>query len=301
MNFLELAKDRWSVRKFKPEQITEDELSKILEAGKYAPTAVNFQPQKIYILKSNLAMRRINSVCKCVFGAPMTILLKDIKELFEDAHLTKFEQKISQRLNEIDEEIRNLEIKKTAGLYLRNRILQGGDILAHYNEDIDSTQNDSMGLITVEYIPQGQLFYSRNVMEKYQNSEVSLERWIDITENCRERNLSIISPIIVTYYSNALDQYLMKDCDVEFGVMVEGEKIQEKESVRLFGGFEAVTKIHVGSYRNIMESHVHMIQWINKNDYEISGPISEEFIVSPVDIDNENEHITKIIIPVKKK
>ena len=227
--------------------------------------------------------------------------LKDIKELFEDAHLTKFEQKISQRLNEIDEEIKNLEIKKTAGLYLRNRILQGGDILAHYNEDIDSTQNDSMGLITVEYIPQGQLFYSRDVMEKYQNSEVSLERWIDITENCRERNLSIISPIIVTYYSNVLDQYLMKDCDVEFGVMVEGEKIQEKESVRLFGGFEAVTKIHVGSYGNIMESHVRMIQWINKNDYEISGPISEEFIVSPVDIDNENEHITKIIIPVKKK
>ena len=50
-----------------------------------------------------------------------------------------------------------------------------------------------------------------------------------------------------------------------------------------------------------MESHVRMIQWINKNDYEIAGPISEEFIVSPIDIDNEDEHITKIIIPVKKK
>lgn len=226
--------------------------------------------------------------------------LKDIKELFEDSHLTKFEQKITQRLNEIDEEIRSLEIKKTAGLYLRNRMLQGGDILAHYNEDFDSMKNDSMGLITVEHIPEGQLFYSRNVMEKYQNAEVSLERWIDITENCHKRNLSVASPIIVTYYNNALDQYLMKDCDVEFGVLVEGENIQKEDSIRLFGGFEAVTKIHVGSYRNIMESHVRMIQWINQNDYEISGPISEEFIVSPVDIDNEAEHITKIIIPVKK-
>ena len=72
---MELAKERWSVRKFKPEQITEEELDKILEAGKYAPTAVNFQPQKIYVLKSDLAMRRINSVCKCVFGAPMAILI----------------------------------------------------------------------------------------------------------------------------------------------------------------------------------------------------------------------------------
>lgn len=75
MNFLELAKDRWSVRKFKPEQITAEELNKILEAGKYAPTAVNFQPQKIYVLKSDLPMRRINSVCKCVFQAPMAILI----------------------------------------------------------------------------------------------------------------------------------------------------------------------------------------------------------------------------------
>ena len=72
---MELAKERWSVRKFKPEQITEEELDKILEAGKYAPTAVNFQPQTIYVLKSDLAMRRINSVCKCVFGAPMAILI----------------------------------------------------------------------------------------------------------------------------------------------------------------------------------------------------------------------------------
>lgn len=75
MDFLELVKDRWSVRKFKSDQIRQEELDQILEAGKYAPTAVNFQPQKIYILKSDLAMKKINSVCKCVFGAPMAILI----------------------------------------------------------------------------------------------------------------------------------------------------------------------------------------------------------------------------------
>lgn len=80
MNFLELAKTRWSVRKFKPQQIADEELEQILLAGKYAPTAVNYQPQKIYILKSRDAMEKINSVCKCVFGAPMAILIAYDKE-----------------------------------------------------------------------------------------------------------------------------------------------------------------------------------------------------------------------------
>lgn len=231
--------------------------------------------------------------------------LKNIKELFSDIHLKDFGEKINERLEEIDEEIRELETKKASALYLRNRIVKGGEILAHNDEDFDSAKGDSLGLINVEYIAKGTLYYSRSIMKKYQNEEVSLERWIDITENCQKNHLTVVSPIIVTYYDNALEQFLHKDCDVEFGVLVEknekNDQNQVKAQIRPFGGFEAVTKVHVGSYRNIMVSHVRIVQWINQNDYEIAGPISEEFIVSPIDIDNEDEHITKIIIPIKKK
>ena len=50
MNFFELSKDRFSVRKFKDKKIEQEKLDKILEIVKYAPTAVNYQPQKIYVL-----------------------------------------------------------------------------------------------------------------------------------------------------------------------------------------------------------------------------------------------------------
>lgn len=143
------------------------------------------------------------------------------------------------------------------------------------------------------------MIFSRNVMEKYENAEVSLDRWIEITDKCMDLKLSIQSPIIVTYYGEVLEQYLMKDCDVEFGVLVGDEKASG-EDFRTFGGFEAITKIHVGKYSEIIKSHVSMIQWMNQNGYELAGPVSEEFIISPVDIDNENEHITKIIMPVRK-
>lgn len=232
--------------------------------------------------------------------------LKNLKELFLDSHLKNLDDMIRERLDEIDEEIQELETKRTAAVFLRDRIRKGDEILSHYDEDFDSARGDSLGLINVEYIEKGTLYFRRGIMKKYRNEEVSLERWIDITESCQKRHLTVTSPIIVTYFDNVLDQYLGKDCDVEFGVLVEKDQRNyqdnvEKKCIRPFGGFDAVTKVHVGSYRNIMVSHVRMVQWINQNDYEIAGPISEEFIVSPVDIDNEDEHITKIIIPVKKR
>jgi len=41
MNFLELAKKRYSVRKYQEKTIEEEKLHKILEAGRIAPTGAN--------------------------------------------------------------------------------------------------------------------------------------------------------------------------------------------------------------------------------------------------------------------
>ena len=44
MDFLKLANSRYSVRKYKSIQVEEEKLLKVLEAGRVAPSAVNFQP-----------------------------------------------------------------------------------------------------------------------------------------------------------------------------------------------------------------------------------------------------------------
>ena len=59
MDFLELAKERYSCRRFS-ERIVEDEIiDKLLEAARLAPTAVNFQPQRIIVIKSSEAMLKL--------------------------------------------------------------------------------------------------------------------------------------------------------------------------------------------------------------------------------------------------
>lgn len=74
MDFLELATQRYSVRDFSDRPVEDEKLSKILEAAKVAPTAVNFQPQKLYVVKSKEGIEKLNAI-RPLFGAPMAIIV----------------------------------------------------------------------------------------------------------------------------------------------------------------------------------------------------------------------------------
>ncbi len=75
MGILDIIKDRYSVRKYDTRQIEQEKIDEILLAAKHAPTGKNFQPQKIYVLKSAEALEKINGVCPCIFGAPLVMLV----------------------------------------------------------------------------------------------------------------------------------------------------------------------------------------------------------------------------------
>jgi nitroreductase len=51
MDVLEVIKGRRSVRKYKQEPISDDQLNQILEAGRWAPSRGNSQPWKFVVLK----------------------------------------------------------------------------------------------------------------------------------------------------------------------------------------------------------------------------------------------------------
>ncbi|MBQ2945831.1 MAG: nitroreductase family protein [Clostridia bacterium] len=75
MDFLELAKARYSVRSFKPSQITDGELERILEAGRVSPSACNRQPFKVYVVKSEEKLKALKEVCICTFDAPQILVI----------------------------------------------------------------------------------------------------------------------------------------------------------------------------------------------------------------------------------
>ena len=58
-DFLDLANARYSVRSLCSKPIEQDKLDKIIAAGLTAPTAVNFQPFRIWVIKSAEAKKKL--------------------------------------------------------------------------------------------------------------------------------------------------------------------------------------------------------------------------------------------------
>ena len=73
--FLRFARERYSVRDFSDKPVEQYKIDSILTAAQIAPTAVNYQPQMIYVLKSEEAIKKINLLCRCIYGAPLVFLI----------------------------------------------------------------------------------------------------------------------------------------------------------------------------------------------------------------------------------
>lgn len=58
---------RRSVRKFKREQISDEDLQVILEAGKFAPSAMNQQSWHFTVIQNKELLQKINQACKFAF------------------------------------------------------------------------------------------------------------------------------------------------------------------------------------------------------------------------------------------
>ncbi len=76
MNFIELAKQRYSSRKYKSEPVEEEKLKTVLEAGRIAPSAANYQPWIFIVVKGN----NIENLRSCYtrdwfITAPMYVVL----------------------------------------------------------------------------------------------------------------------------------------------------------------------------------------------------------------------------------
>lgn len=75
MDFLELVKKRYSVRKFSEKKVEVEKIDLILEAGRFAPTACNFQPQRILVIDNSEGMEKLAKCTPYTFGAPLAMLV----------------------------------------------------------------------------------------------------------------------------------------------------------------------------------------------------------------------------------
>ena len=74
MDFIEIAKKRYSVRSYKDKKVEEEKLKKILEAAHVAPTAANLQPIRLLTVQSKEGLGKIGKGAN-LYGAPLAIIV----------------------------------------------------------------------------------------------------------------------------------------------------------------------------------------------------------------------------------
>lgn len=84
--FLDMAHERWSVRRFKDEQIRDEGMARILEAGRWAPSACNYQPWRVLVMQSEEAVGRVRQVTHWAFNATTVMFVcADMSESWKNA------------------------------------------------------------------------------------------------------------------------------------------------------------------------------------------------------------------------
>ncbi|NLA96011.1 MAG: nitroreductase [Clostridiaceae bacterium] len=80
MDFKQLASDRYSCRKLSDRKVDEKIIRHLLEVQRLAPTACNNQPQRIYVLEGDEAVRTIAKATHYIFGAKLFFVVCYDKE-----------------------------------------------------------------------------------------------------------------------------------------------------------------------------------------------------------------------------
>ena len=74
MSFSQLVKQRYSVRKYASRPVEPEKLAAILEAGRLAPTAVNYQPQRILVVQGE-DLEKMKGCTLCLYGQPLVLVV----------------------------------------------------------------------------------------------------------------------------------------------------------------------------------------------------------------------------------
>ena len=75
MEYFTVIEKRFSCRKFQDKKIPKEVLNKVLEAGILAPTACNYQPERIIVVENNDTLLKLKDATRYTFDAKTLLVI----------------------------------------------------------------------------------------------------------------------------------------------------------------------------------------------------------------------------------
>lgn len=179
-------------------------------------------------------------------------------------------QKFENTLEQINSDILNLSQGKSIMSYLENI-------------DVQLVEVPKMYLLSIR----------KNVLE----CEFAEEYRIcfgKLFQEIEEKKLTETAPPMVLFHS---DEYSPFGLDTEFAIPIKEYVTGTRD---FCPGLCLKTVVH-GSYSQLSSVYTKQIEWAKKEGYENNNALYEVYITNPAEVSQENELITEVYFPVKKK
>lgn len=237
-----------------------------------------FSGYRYYSEKQILTANRIQALKAMGFG------LKEIGEILEEEeNYTQFQQKLTDKIEEKEQEIEKLQREI---MQMRNA-LSGARKEEEYLYDI-----------AVKTIPQKNIICLR---DKIRNFPEEGKLWAALNKICQEGRVEVVPQGMVAAIQHEInydDDYI--DVEVLLEVEKKGTDIGPAR-YRTLESCQVAAIAFEGQYTKFERMNFAMAKWVNKNHYEICGNPMNIYHISPKNEEDESKFITEICFPVKKK
>ena len=212
--------------------------------------------------------------------------LNEIKKIIElnESQETVLYMTLNQKKNEIEKQLQTYQkTLKQIEEDMRN-IKEGKSMMAFLdNIFVELTQVPSMNLLSIrKMVPQNEF------PREYQQCFTTLSQRIN------EDHLTMSAPPMVLFHG---DEFTSLGLDTEFAIPIKEIVIGTREFTP---GLCLKTTLH-GSYLELPSVYTKQREWVEQNGYENNGAVFEVYVNDPSMTTNENDLITEVYYPIRKR
>lgn len=157
----------------------------------------------------------------------------------------------------------------------------------------DNTEYD----IVIKKVESFKVISLRGVIPSYKDQNAL---WSELIKHIKRERAEISGYGMVLYHDGEKKRESI-DAEVVFPIkrsIKDNLRIKVKE---LDGIEHMATVVYKGPYFRVYKAYNAISKWIEENDYEIDGPVREVYIKGKGDTDDENEFVSEIQFPVKRR
>ena len=221
---------------------------------------------------------QLMEISKIISLRQIGLSIKDIKNILNGYNMVEI---LNKRKKELEDDLVlfNMELSKI------NYLLEG-----------DNMKNE----IFIKEIPSYVIYYCDGIISDF--SKIP-EFVLQAGEDCAKvnPNLKCITPDYC-YISYLDGEYKEKDIKIRYGQAVEKVgKETDRIKFKMMDAITAVCIYHKGAYDNLRDSYNIILKFIEDNGYEVIDNPRECYIDGCWNKDNEDNYLTEIQFPIKKK